>query len=165
MLFLRPSSFVKHVNPVGALGDLVSVIRGAGKMRWPMALLAALATYLILSMLTHEEERILPRPPTITYITSWHAGRTDAQIIASNIANQRIKDRLAAEQAKRDAMVKGIYKEIGRASGMDVDKLDAEGQAEAAADARAAAAKQAALYHGGAAQSSAQNPATNPATR
>ena len=42
-----------------------------------------------------------------------------------------------------------MYKVIGRASGLDVEKMDREGEADAAADARKEAARQAALYGAG----------------
>ena len=62
-----------------------------------------------------------PGRPKVTYITSWPEHRSDAEIIASNMANQRRKDALAGEQAKRDEAVRDMYKALGRASGMDVD--------------------------------------------
>ena len=107
---------------------------------------------MVFSLVTSEEERILPRPPHIDYITSWRPGRSDAEIIAGNIANQQRKDRLAAEQAKREEAVRGIYKSLGRASGMDVDAIDAKARADEAAEAKATAEREARLY--GAAQGS-----------
>ena len=104
----KPASFWKNVRPAGAIADFRAVYHTAGRHRWRFAALAAAATWLIFSLVTHEEARILPRPPKIDYITSWGPGRSDAEILAGNIANQRRKDRLAAEQAKRDAMVRGI---------------------------------------------------------
>ncbi|HMO68115.1 MAG TPA: hypothetical protein PKE25_05545, partial [Novosphingobium sp.] len=86
------------------------------------------------------EQRGLPRPPVVTYITSWPADRTEAEIIASNIENQKRKERLAAEQARREEEVRQIYKTIGRLSGMDVEAIEKKAEAERAAE-RAAAAK------------------------
>ena len=154
----KPASFWKNVRPLGALADFRAVFQIAGKHRWRFVALAAATTWVVFSLVTHEEARILPRPPHVDYITSWAPGRTDAQIMASNIANQKRKDRLAAEQAKRDAMVRGIYKSLGRASGMNVDAIDAQAQADAAAEANASAARQARLYTAGAAHPTA--PAT-----
>ncbi len=147
----KHTSFWKNVRPTGAIADFRAVYKTAGKHRWRFGALAAATTWLIFSLVTHEEARILPRPPAIDYITSWRPNRSDAEIIASNIANQRRKDRLAAEQAKRDDMVRGIYKTLGRVSGMDVDAIDAKAQADDAAEARANAARDARLYVAGAA--------------
>jgi hypothetical protein len=81
-----------------------------------------------------------PKRPTIDYITVWDPHRTDAEIIASNIANQKRKERLAAEQARREEEVREMYKTLGRMSGMDVDAIEAEAKAEQKAEARAKAA-------------------------
>ena len=147
----KPASFWKNVRPVGAIADFRAVYQTAGQHRWRFVALAAATTWVIFSLVTHEEARILPRPPHIDYITSWRPGRSDAEILAGNIANQQRKDRLAAEQAKRDEVVRGIYKTLGRATGMDVDAIDAKARADAAAEASASAAREARLYAAGSA--------------
>ena len=149
MVSIRPGSFWKNANPTGAIADFVLVFRNAGRGRWWVMGAAALTTLTVFWPIMHEEARVLPKPPTITYITTYRPGRTDAEIMASNRANQRIQDRLNVEQAERDAEVKRMYKVIGKASGLDVEKMDREGRADAAADARKEAARQAALYGAG----------------
>jgi hypothetical protein len=135
-------SIWKNVDPVGAIADLRTVWQQAGKNRWWIAVAAGAMTTSIFSLMFQEEHRILPRPPKVTYITSWHAGRTDAEIIASNIANQKYQDQRRAEQAKREEDVRNIYKKIGRMSGMDVDAIEAKAQAERAAEQAAKAETQ-----------------------
>ena len=81
----------------------------------------------------------------MTYITTFAPHRTDAQIAASNAANQARKDKLIAEQAERDEQVKGIYRTLGRMSGMDVDKIEREGAAEQAAEQQAERERYAAM--------------------
>lgn len=110
----------------------MEVFRQAGPNRWRIAVLAAAATIGLFSIMFQEGARGLPKPPTITYITVWPEHRTDAEIMASNIANQKRKDHLAAEQEKRDAEVRNIYKTLGRASGMDVDAIERDANAERA---------------------------------
>jgi hypothetical protein len=134
-------SIWKNVDPVGAIADFRTVFQQAGKNRWRIAALAAAATIGLFSLMFQEEHRILPRPPQITYITSWEAGRTDAEIAASNVANQRYQNQLRAEQAKREEEVREIYKKIGRMSGMDVDEIERKAEAERAAEKAAEAAK------------------------
>jgi hypothetical protein len=120
--------------------DFVAVFRDAGTNRWRIAL-AASCTALTFSMLTREEHRIPQRLPYITYINSWRDGRSDAEIKASNVANQKMKEKEAAE-AERDAQeTRDLYKALGRASGMDVDAIEAKAKAD---EATAAAAKAAA---------------------
>ena len=124
----------RDVSPGSAIGDFFTVFRQAGPNRWRFAALAALPPLGILAVFVNEEVRGQPRPPEITYITSWHADRSMAEIVASNIANQQRKDRLAAEQAKREEEVRGMYKTLGRLSGMDVEAIEKQAKAERAAE-------------------------------
>ena len=144
MVAQRPKSYWRNINPTGAIGDFIAVFRQAGSNRWRFALLALASTGAAFSLIIWEEARIQPRPPEIIYINSWRPGRSDAEIRASNIANQKKKEREEAEQAERDAEVRHIYKVLGRASGMDVDAIEAKAKADAAAEAKAAEAKAAA---------------------
>jgi hypothetical protein len=137
MPLIRPSGFWRDANPRGMISDFVTVYRQSGKNRWRIAALSAACTFGVFSLMAHQEERGLPPPPKITYISDWTTPRTDAQIIASNIANQKRKEQAEAEQAKRDEKVRDIYMAIGRASGMDVDAIKKKADAERAAKERA----------------------------
>ena len=140
MALIRPSTFFRQVNPRGAIRDFVEVWRQAGRNRWRIAALSAATTGAIFSVMI-QEEAIGPIPrPKIDYITVWAPHRSYAEIMASNIENQKRKDRLAAEQARRDEEVRQIYKTIGRLSGMDVDAIERKAKADQAAEARAEAA-------------------------
>jgi hypothetical protein len=145
MALFKRSGMWRDVSPGGAVGDFMSVFRLAGKNRWRYAVLAALPPLGIFFMFANEEVRGLPPPPKITYITSWPADRSEAEIIRTNIENQKFKDRLAAEQEKREAEVREIYKTIGRYSGMDVDAIEKKAQADRAAEAARKAAEAAHL--------------------
>jgi hypothetical protein len=127
-------SIWKNVDPVGAIADFRTVFEQAGKNRWRIAVFAAVATIGTFSMMFQEEHRILPRPPKVTYITSWRADRSNAEIVATNRANQIFQDRVQVEQAKREEEVRNIYKKIGRYSGMDVDAIEAKAKADQAAE-------------------------------
>lgn len=130
MPLFKRSGYWQDVSPRGAIADLVTVFRQAGDNRWRIAALAAACTFAIFSMIWHEGGKGPPRPPKITFIRTFAADRPDAQIAASNLANQHVQDALAAAQARRDEEVRHIYKTIGRASGMDVDAIDAKARAE-----------------------------------
>lgn len=140
MALKRPSRFWRDVNVRGAWSDLRTVVEQAGPNRWRIALLSAICTIAVFSVMWQEEMRGLPRPPVVTYITSWPADRTEAEILASNIKNQQRKDRLAAEQAKREEEVRQIYRKIGRYSGMDVAAIEKQAEADRKAEAAAQAA-------------------------
>jgi len=134
MALIRRSTFWRQVSPRGAVLDFIEVYRQAGPNRWRIAALSAVATVATFSVMWNEGAAGPPRPPEITYITAWPAHRTDAEIIASNIANQKRKERLAAEQAKRDEATRQAYKTLGRLSGMDVDAIERRAMAEREAE-------------------------------
>jgi hypothetical protein len=135
-------SYWKNVNPVGAIADFRTVFQQAGRNRWRIAVLAAAATITLFSLMTPEDQWIEPRSPQVTYITSWHADRSDAEIVASNLENEKNQAALRAEQAKREAEVREMYRTIGRASGMDVEAIERKAAAERAATAKTPAQAQ-----------------------
>lgn len=153
MGLIRSRSFLRNVSsPRGIVADFAEVFRQAGKNRWRIAVASAVCTIAVFSVMMQEGGRGLPRPPKVTYITVWDPHRTQAEIVASNIANQRRKERLAAEQAKREEEVRGIYKTLGRVSGMDVDAIEKKALADRAAEAAREKATLPALPQGTAAQ-------------
>lgn len=136
-LIRRSGIWRDATGPRGMIADFAEVYRQAGRNRWRIAALSAACTFAIFSVMWQEEARGLPPPPKVTYITTFAPGRSDAEIMASNIANQKRKERLAAEQAKRDEDVRNMYKALGRATGMDVEAIEREAKARQAAEARA----------------------------
>jgi hypothetical protein len=143
MALLSPSSYWRKVNPVGAIADFREVYEQAGTNRWRFAAAAAAMTFAVFMVMWQEEVRGPPPPPTVTIIKSWRADRSLEEIRRTNLENQREKERLAAEQAKRDEDVRNIYKALGRASGMDVDAIEKQAAADRAAEEAAAKAAQA----------------------
>ncbi len=141
MALFRRAGMWRDVSPGGAIGDFITVFKQAGPNRWRIAGLALLPPLGILLVFANEEVRGKPRSPQVTYITSWHADRSAAEIRASNLVNQKRKERLAAEQAKREENVRGMYKTLGRISGMDVDAIEKQAVADRVAEAARAAAE------------------------
>ncbi|MEP0392445.1 MAG: hypothetical protein ABJ205_00960 [Erythrobacter sp.] len=93
-------------------------------MRLPILLASMVPFGLILWWLTGETLYKDPERPTITYITTFDPNRTDAEIVASNEANQEINDlREAHEEALADRK-RELYKALGAAAGMDVEEID-----------------------------------------
>jgi hypothetical protein len=137
MALISPSSYWRDVSPTGAVADFRAVYQQAGRNRWRFAAAAAAVTFAIFSLIWQEGGRGPPRPPEVTIITSWPEGRSDAEIIASNIANQKRNDRLAAAQARREEEVRQMYRTIGRMSGMDVDAIEQQAAADRAAEQQA----------------------------
>ena len=128
-------------NPVDGIADFWNEIRRPTPYRWPVLGLSLLCTFGLLFWIIREKTLVPPEPPKVSFISTFAQGRSDAQIIASNIANEKRKERLAAEQAKRDEEVKDMYRKLGRATGVDVDAMERKIAADKAAEAARAKAR------------------------
>jgi hypothetical protein len=96
------------------------------RIRFGVLALAVLMTLGLIYQFTRERVRIPSRPPEVTYISTFQPGRSDAEIAASNRANQQEQDKLRAEQAVREEKAKDAYRALGRATGLDVDAMERE---------------------------------------
>lgn len=125
-------------NPVGGFADFWAEFRKPNPWRWPVLLVSVMLTSGIILLFSQESVMVPPAPPDVTYITTFEPGRTDEEIIASNIENQRIQDRLDELAAEREERRKELYRALGRATGLDVDAMEAEIAAEEARETAAA---------------------------
>ena len=142
-MLLRPkNSMWRDVSPTGAFTDIIAVYKHAGPGRWRYMLASLACTSVLFWLIARDEQRAPPRAPTITYITSWRADRSEEEILRSNKAYQKIKEDRTAEQAKADEEVRKMYETLGRISGMDVDAIKAKAKAEHEAEERANRAAQ-----------------------
>lgn len=126
--------FSSRFNPAGGIADFWREIRRPTPYRWPALGVSLLCTFGLLYWVTGESVIVPPERPRVSIIKTFAADRSDAEIAASNLANQRRKDRLAAEQAKREEEVKAMYRALGRATGLDVDAMERRIAAEKAAE-------------------------------
>jgi len=108
----------------GGASDFWAYVRRPTPGRWPALMMALLCTSMLLFWVIREEVLSPPEPPKVSLIRKLAGERTEAEIIASNIANQKRRERLAAEQAQRDEEVKELYRQLGRATGIDVDAME-----------------------------------------
>lgn len=120
----------REATPRGAIADLKSVYEQAGNNRWRIALLSALTTVGIFSVMTSQSWKKARELPEITYINSWPEDRTAEETKAFIEENQRRKDERAALEAKVEAETKALWKALGRASGMDVEAIEAQAEAD-----------------------------------
>ncbi|WP_432201875.1 hypothetical protein ACRAQ7_07170 [Erythrobacter sp. W53] len=125
-------SFLSRFNPAPALKDFWQEFRRPTEHRWPILAVSVMVPVGLLFILAQQRTYIEPVPPEVTYISTFAEGRTDAEIIASNIENQRIQDERAAEQERINEEVRNLYRELGRATGVDVDAIDERLAREAA---------------------------------
>lgn len=120
----------REASPRGAIADLRTVYEQAGKNRWRIAILAALTTFGTFSVMVGQSWTKQRALPEITYINSWPEDRTAAETKAFIEENQRRKEERAVLQAQAEADAKAFWKALGRASGMDVEAIEAKAEAE-----------------------------------
>jgi len=138
-------SFWRNVNPAGAISDFRTVFKEAGPNRWRFALLAAAATIGVFSVMSGESWKKPRSLPEITYITSWPEHRTDAETKAFIAENQRRKDEREALLKAQEKVGQDLWIALGRASGVDVDTIKSQADADRAAQEAAVRAKAEAL--------------------
>lgn len=126
-------AYFRNVNPRRAMGDLWGVIRTQTEHRGIFLLMSAAVTGGIFYVMWGQEVRGLPPPPNVIYFESWREDRTDAEIIAGNIAATEKRRAAEAEEAARQERIRQLYKAVGDATGVDTNKAYAEGEAERAA--------------------------------
>lgn len=113
----------------GVLALIVAVVVFAAaqeplRINWNAVAIAVLMTGGLMYQFTKEKVRVPPAPPKVSYITTFEEGRTEAEIEASNRANQLVQERRRAEQAAREEEAKEAYRTLGRATGLDVDAME-----------------------------------------
>ena len=129
--------YLSKFNPRGGIADFWHEFRRPNPYRWPILAASFLITGGILSTIIWQEAYIPPARPEVTYITTFDPAGTEAEIIASNRANQALQDERRAAREARDERRREIYRDLGRATGMDVDAIDARIARERAAEAAA----------------------------
>jgi hypothetical protein len=130
-------------NPANGLADFWNEFRRPNPHRWPiLALSIAPVAGMLYWGVTGSTAYAEPERPKINYITTLDPTRTDAEIAAEIRANEEIKDLRAAEEERVAERKRELYKALGKAAGMDVEKIEREAEAERAAE-KAAKAKQA----------------------
>jgi hypothetical protein len=139
-------SIFRDVSFVGAGADLITFLRTPRQHRWLLVILACAPPAFIVMLFNLDVLEVTrPGEPEVTYIESWPADRSIKDIVASNLARQKIED-------EQEAKIREAYKALGRASGMDVDRIEREAEEARAAKAKQAAAAAEAVASAGAAK-------------
>lgn len=141
--YLEDMSIIGRMNPTTGALDFWAEFRKPNPHRWPILGVSGLITFSLIYMVTGETVMAPPAPPEVTYIESFAAGRDDAEIIASNIENQKTQDAIAALDEQTEERKRELYRTLGRATGMDVDEMDRKANEERAAIAAAEVARKA----------------------
>lgn len=123
MFTLGKQSFWRNVTPGTAVRDFALLWR-ENPYRWRVLAASLVLTGTMLYGFLPDNVRAPPEKPEIVYISTFAPNRTDDEILASNLENQKIKEREAALEAERLEKRKEFYRKLGRASGFDVDELE-----------------------------------------
>ncbi|MHA6334544.1 hypothetical protein ACXYL9_12775 [Qipengyuania sp. CAU 1752] len=119
-------SMLSRFNPKTGAEDFWEVFRRPQPYRIPILLISTLIPLTVLYFFVGERQMIPPRSPDVTYITTFPEGRTDEEILASNIENQERQDALRARRAALEERKREAYRALGRATGLDVDAMERE---------------------------------------
>jgi hypothetical protein len=144
--YLRAMRYLHRFSPRGGFEDFLSYWRQPTPYRWQILGVSVALTFTVMVLFVPESQRIEPRSPDVTYISTFAPDRTDEEILASNIANQKWQDELRARRAALEERKKDLYRQLGRATGIDVDAMEERLRREegelAAQEAAAAAQRQ-----------------------
>lgn len=130
-----------NVSPIDGIGSFIEYWRQPTPYRWQILGVSVALTFTMMVLFVPKTERAPPAKPDVIWISSWPEGRSDKEIIASNLANQKRKDAEAELARKRAELRKEFYRKLARASGMDPDQLAREYGGNRAAPAKPAPAK------------------------
>lgn len=133
-------------NPKPGILDFWNEFRKPNKYRWPLLAAATVPFIMIFYALGGETVYGEPERPTIDYVTTFDPGRTDAEIMASNLANQELKELREAEDERIAQRKRDLYKALGAATGMDVEAIEKKADAERAAEEAAEAKRQEEMF-------------------
>lgn len=145
-------------NPKPGILDFWNEFKRPNPYRWPILVVSSLPFAVIFFWLSSETAYKDPEPPKITYISTLDSARSDAEIVASNLANQEVKDLREAREQAIEERKREMYKALGAATGMDVEEMDRRGREARAAEEAAERARQDALM--GRASDNAAEPET-----
>ncbi len=121
-------------NPKPGILDFWNEFRKPNPLRGPILLISMAPFAVIFYWLSGETVYKTPDRPRITYITTLDENRSDEEIIASNIANQEVRDLREEQQAALDARKRELYRALGEAAGMDVEEIERRADANRAAE-------------------------------
>ena len=125
--------FFRKVSVGGAISDFMSQWKG-NPYRWRVLAVSIVASVSLFLVFIPETQYAPPARHEIDYVSTFADGdnRTDEEILASNCANQALQDERDALMEERQQVRREAAAAIGRATGLDVDSMEAEAEAERA---------------------------------
>lgn len=113
-------------NPASGIVDFWNEFRKPTPYRWPILLVSSLPIVMIVAWASDQRVVAPLDKPEVTYITSFAPDRSDEEIIDSNAANQEVQELRRARLEELAARKKQMYRDLGRATGLDVDAMERE---------------------------------------
>jgi hypothetical protein len=130
---------LRNVSPIDGIGSFVEYWKQPTPYRWQILGLSVALTFTMMVLFAPKTERVPPAKPNVIWINAWPEGRSDKEIVASNLENQKRKEANAALAKEREEFRKKFYRDLAKASGMDPDELARQYGAKDAAQARPSA--------------------------
>ena len=130
-------SLISRFNPAAGAADFWSEFTRPNPYRWPILALSCFLTFCLLFWVTKERVVGPPVEPDVTYISTFAEGRSKEEIIRTNKEAQARKEARIAEQEAIEERKRELYRQLGRATGVDVDKMEREIATEKAKEAAA----------------------------
>lgn len=118
--------FLRRISPIRAVGDFAEQWRQPTPHRWQILGVACAATFALFMLMIPESQRLAPERPELVYISTFEEGRSEAEIIASNCANQQLQREIAAAIEESEERKREIYAALGRATFIDVEEMERE---------------------------------------
>ncbi len=137
-------------NAKAGFADLWDYIREPRPYRFTILTVSILIPLAGIAMLAQESHFRPPDAPKVSFISTFAEGRSDEEIRQTNIENQKRKEAREAELAELRKQKVEAYKTLGRATGLDVDKMAREAEIENARERAAVEARRRELYQAGA---------------
>ncbi len=123
---MRMKGFFSRISPRRAVSDFKDEWKKPTPHRWQILGVAMAATFAVFMLFIPESQKGDPPRPEVMYISTFDGNRTEAEIIASNCANQELKDALQARIEANEERKREIYRALGRATFIDVDSMEEE---------------------------------------
>ncbi|MWV29078.1 hypothetical protein [Aurantiacibacter rhizosphaerae] len=126
--------FFRRISPRRAVSDFRDEWKKPTPHRWQILGVAMAATFCVFMLMIPSGQKGPPARPEVMLINTFDGDRTEGEIIATNCANQELKDALQARLEENAERKREVYKALGRATFIDVDAIEAEAEAERAAE-------------------------------
>jgi hypothetical protein len=114
--------FLRDISPIRAAADIKAYWFDQQQHKWRFLALSFASTFAIFGAFFSESGfEVQWKRPEITWVSSFEAGRSDAQIAQENIANQERKEKLEAERVAREEERKAQFRRLAEQLGMDTE--------------------------------------------